>query len=155
MIGLIFSAAVLATVMLVRPDWLAPGSRPEASAAWPLGELLQAPEPRVGLLNRRRADKGEVARQLFRGELSLLEAAERFYHLNGGPPGLREIGVQAQPGGDDGERLCNQAISWAETVTINDRPRPEVEARLAALRRMLQEHVAIHGGVDLPAAEVE
>jgi hypothetical protein len=153
MIGLILSAALLAAAMIFCPDWLAPGSRPEPPAAHQVGEILHAPDPRIALLARRKGAKEEVGRRLFDGELTLLEAAEEFYHLNGCVAGLDDIGVQAQPGGDEGERLCNQAISWAGAVMLHVRPRAEVTARIAVLQRELREHVAIHGGFRLSAAE--
>jgi hypothetical protein len=141
--------------MIFCPDRLVPGSRPDPRAAQPVGDLVQPPDHRIALLARRKAEKEEAAQRLFDGELTLLEAAEQFRLLNGGPAGLNDISVKVQPGGDDGERLCNQAISWARSVMIHARPRPEVEARITALKRVLQEHVAIHGGVDLPAAWAE
>jgi hypothetical protein len=154
MTGLILSATLLATAMLFRPNWLAPGSQAEPSAARPWVDLVQPPDPRVALLNHRKADKEEVARRLYDGELTLLEAAEWFRLLNASPPGLEDVGVREQPGGTEGERLCNQAISWARAVTLNARPQEEADARVAVLRRELQDHVAIHGGVEL-AAEAE
>jgi hypothetical protein len=153
MASLILLAAVLAAVMALRPGWLIPG-QPQPPASRPQVEVVLAPDRRIVLLHRRRADKEEVARRLYHGELTLLEAAGRFRLLNASPPGLEDVGVMTQPGGGDGERLCNQAISWA-AVTINDHPQPEVEARIEVLRRELHDHVAMHGGIKLPEAGAE
>jgi hypothetical protein len=146
MLALILSAALLAAVMLARPDWLTPDSQPKASAARPWVKGVYPADPRVALVARRKAVKEELARSLFDGELTLLEAAERFRVLDGDLPA-----VKAMPG----ERLCNLAISWAAAVMQNDRPQHEVAARVAVLRRELQDHVARHGGVLLPAVEAE
>jgi hypothetical protein len=153
MIALILCAALLTAVMLSRPDWLTPESQPRPSAARPWAECVYPADPRVAQLDRLRGDKEEVALRLFHGELTLLEAAERFYHINGSPAGPDDGFLKVVPGRDNGERLCNQAISWVGTAMYRTHPPTEVAARVAVLKRELQDHVALHGGVQLPQAE--
>jgi hypothetical protein len=152
---LLISAVLLAAATVFRPNWLAPGSRPEPTVARPWVEFTVAPDPRIALLARRKVDKEEVVQRLFDGELTVLEAAERFRRLNASPPGLEDFTSKVHPGGDEGERLCNQAITWTRAVMVHARPQAEVEARVAVLRRELQDHVATHGGVELAAAGAE
>src|SRR5262249_18006588 len=104
MIGLILSAALLASVMLFRPEWLTPESQRRPSAARPWAKCDHPADPRIPLLARRKAAKTEVARCLFHAELSLLEAAEWFRLLNRNPLSPEDVAVKAQPAGDEGER---------------------------------------------------
>jgi hypothetical protein len=146
-------ACLLAAVMALRPGWLVP--QPDPPARRPGIELVHPPDARLELLARRREFKAEVVLRLLDGNLTLVEAAGRFRRLNTSPPGVEDVSWKSQPGADDGERLCNQVIVWASVELDRTHTPSEAAARVAALSRELHDHVARHGGVQLPEAGAE
>jgi hypothetical protein len=149
MTGLIAVAAFLAVAMAVRPDWLT-GQQPRSAAAQPLQIVSQASE-RSEVVRRRIVAKSDVINRLIAEELTLIEAASLFHYVNARPAGMEDISWKALPGGDDGERLCRQVITWAQAALFTQLVPSEAEARIERLERELSQHVAAHGGVQLDA----
>lgn len=138
----------------VRPDWVTGLPRPAANQGRSgTVELIHQPGERVRLLFRRMRAKVEAVRQLLEGELMLFQAAGYFRDLNAGPPGMEDVSWRQLAGSDDGEKLCRQVILWAEGELAVRHGPAEARSRAARLERELGDHVAAHGGVQLPPRE--
>src|SRR5262249_26739331 len=94
--------------------------------------------------------KWEVARALASGRMELPEAAARLDALNRLPPEVsRRLFREGYPGASDEERLCRQALYWAEGELLEHAP-CEAAATLGRLEAEL-EGLLRGGTLRLPA----
>jgi hypothetical protein len=107
---------------------------------------MGAPAPEAGqVVQDRIKGKIKVIDRLLAGELTLLEAAAWFRHLNDNPPEAPLDYRTHWPGGSDGEKLCRQVIYW-----VRMRRSPEAEGSAERLERELEELLAAGSEVELP-----
>jgi hypothetical protein len=99
--------------------------------------------------SRLHAARQRVLDDLAYGRLPLLEATRRWRDLSPVPQQLLADLLRLEPGNSDGERLCRHTIQRIE-IGLN-LPPEEARRVVARLEAELQEHLARHGTVVLPA----
>jgi hypothetical protein len=152
--------AVLGTVLIglaqYRPAWAVQAGLdwwclPELCEQVRRGEEeLAAQEPHGRAMVERLRARGAVTNELRAGRLTLVQAAARFRSLNVYPPDSVPDLRRFLPGATDEERLCRQAIFWAEgsDPAMSPAARELTRRRLEAeLNRLLAEN---NGAIRLP-----
>lgn len=147
MTALIVVAGLLAVAMTVHPEWLT--GIPSGKGAAATSELVSHPAERSEVVSRRIRAKADIIARLLADELTLFQAASLFSYVNGLPTGMEDVSWKKQPGGDDGERLCRQVITWVRAELGTRCVPSEVEIRLERLERQLHQQIVAHGGVTL------
>ena len=121
-----------------------------ANGKKPLGRLLAAPGEEIRIADDRVTRKTEVTNRLLAGELTLLEAAAWFRHLNDNPPDYPCDFRRLVRGASEGEKACRQVLEWARSAAAN-RPASSVAAKiLARLEREFEQRVASNEPIELP-----
>ena len=150
---LVVLALVAAGLVGVRSLWARRAVRPNPAAAHSArarsdsrgtGELTE----RFTIIHRRTTAKRHVVRQLLAGQLTLLEAASWFRHLNESPVEQPAIPPHL-PGNSKEEQLCEQVLCWAEAKLSQERE-GDGPAVLRRLRAELKVAVARGGRIALP-----
>jgi len=93
--------------------------------------------------------KEMAADALFRGEITLLDAAVLFRSLYEDPKSWH-FPQRSRPGRDDGEGWCRVAIEWTETRIRDEQSSRQADALRQRLEAELQQHLAYYGTVKLP-----
>lgn len=144
--ALVLIAGLMAVAVVFRPDWV---GAPRAAASPGASSLITGPDERLMALAKRMRSKAQVVWQLLDGDLSLFDAAAAFRFLNDYPTTLKDNSWHRLPGKSDGEKLCRQVISWAESHLLLKRGEAEVADLVSRWERELEEHIARNGTVDL------
>jgi proteasome lid subunit RPN8/RPN11 len=126
--------------------WAALGARGAGST----GSLLLPTDEASRVAFRRIARKTEVTDRLLAGEITLLEAAACFRHINDNPPEYRCDFRLVMPGASDGEKACRQVISWVHAHTQERHGLSQADLVADYFERVLGEILAADRGVELP-----
>jgi hypothetical protein len=153
LMSLILVTACVVGMGSTQPSWMAALGLQAASrsASGPTTECLpREPGSQHDVVYQRILAKGRIIESVLTGEMDLFEAAAWFGLLNATPAQYPDRFWKTLPGASDGEKLCNQVISWTRGQLNSHLSRCEVEARVHELADQLQQHLACHGSVQLP-----
>jgi hypothetical protein len=120
-------------------------------SAHPSQEMLP-PDSDVTVIQRCIEARGQVAREVIAGRLTLLEAAARFQAISLSRPSHLPVSHAAYSGDSDEERLCRQVIAY---VDFELQGRPDRSAVVAKLNSELRELLATFGTIILPRFPVQ
>jgi hypothetical protein len=93
--------------------------------------------------------KEMAAEALFRGEMTLLDAAVLFRSIYEAPKSWWHPQC-SRPKHEDGEGWCRLVIEWVETKIRDERSSSQADALRQRLEAELQQQLADHGTVKLP-----
>lgn len=147
--ALIAVASVLAVLMAVCPQVLT--GVPARESAARMMELVSEPSERSDVVRRRIKVKVAIIARLLDSELTLIQAASLFRHVNARPKGFEDNSWQNHRGMDAGEKICRQVINWVRAEGGSSLPFTEVEKHIEHLEGELQQHIRSHGRVQLDA----
>jgi hypothetical protein len=145
------------TVALLQPEWSRdlgleglPRIFPDSKPSPPCRTAAEMKRT-VCAIDRRIDEKDRLANELIDGRLTLFEAAAHFRRLNDGGSKFAAPLSMFYPGDSEEERLCRQAISYAQHCLnqrrVGDRAADEFAARC---EEELCRHKERHGAVVLP-----
>jgi hypothetical protein len=116
----------------------------------PMSTVLCVPDEAGRVVLQRIEKKGRVIEELFAGELTLLEAAAWFRHLNDNPPDHPcKYFRRLTPGASDGEKACRQVVATARHA-LYPRPCPRRMEVVARLERELEALTVGGAAIELP-----
>jgi hypothetical protein len=130
-----------ALALLARSAWkgaLLPGGQNAPAEEAREADLEQKSQETLLRIKR----KHRVARELWAGRLTLLEAAALFRALDHGPPALNWVHFRKSwPGSSDDERHCHIVIDWVFYNARHEMCPCQAEALRQGLDAQLREHL--------------
>lgn len=112
--------------------------------------LVKQPDKAIDVAIKRVIAKRKVIRRLVAREITLLEAAAWFRHLNDNPAQYPSHFRSHFLGASDGEKAARQVILWVQTQLSHTTPKSEADAIVARLKNELNELLARDPLIELP-----